>query len=417
MYSGPLKLGIVDSYDLEKILKAVNDKKLKKKCFFDHENSYQIRELLKFEKDRKHYVVIETQGSTHSIAEYKPETCNFKWIKKTLVGLVAAASLFTCVDLFKPNLEHMISKGLKHTQNYEQIYKGERTDTTRYTFNYIPSKIEWTNLPTSLNEEVTLKVATLNVWDFYGFPKRKKRMLEIGKLIKYINPDIVGLQEAFVKGDRKLLFKQLKDSRLKYSKYYYSGLFGSGLMLISAFPIKETNFYQYTKNGEWHKLWQGDWWVGKGVATALIELPNNAGHIGFYNTHTISEYNENKKGFEVRYTENRIHQMHELSDIIMSYGNSIPAILVGDINCRQDSVEYGILIKEGNVTRLMNIYSNVDHIFGVKNPNYIFTVSDTKNFSYGISETGKDMKISDHALWISTIHITPAAHKISSARD
>ena len=251
---------------------------------------------------------------------------------------------------------------------------------------------------------ITLKVVTFNVWDHYVFPDHKNRMIEIGKLLARLDPDLVGLQEAFIEKDRRLLLDQLEGSRLKYWIYFPSGLMGSGLMIISAFPIREAYFHQYSRSGKWYKPWQGDWHAGKGVARAWIELPENSGYLDFYDTHAIAGYRKQND----LYIEDRLVQMKELADFISrSSPDSILAILTGDMNCRPGSIEYQTVVEQANLVRLMNIGSRIDHIFGVANPNYRFWVSDTEEVSHYQSDAGEKLRLSDHNGYVSTIRIEP----------
>ena len=257
---------------------------------------------------------------------------------------------------------------------------------------------------TKLSEPITLKIVTFNVWDSYVFPDHNRRMLEIGKFLAKHDPDLVGIQEAFIEKDRELLLDQLKDSRLKYWEYFPSGTMGSGLMIISAFPIQKTGYHRYSKNGKWYKPWQGDWYAGKGAARVNIELPEDAGYIDFYNTHAVAGY---KKQSDL-HTEDRIVQMKELAAFMKeSSADAFPAILVGDINCSPGSAEYQAVVDQAGLTRLMNIDSGVDHIFGMENPNYRFAVTDTWKFSHFKSEAGEELRMSDHDCYISTILIEP----------
>ena len=51
-----------------------------------------------------------------------------------------------------------------------------------------------------------------------------------------------------------------------------SGALGSGLWILSRHPIVEAYFEQFTHNGHWWEFAQGDWWAGKGIGLARIEL-------------------------------------------------------------------------------------------------------------------------------------------------
>jgi endonuclease/exonuclease/phosphatase family metal-dependent hydrolase len=255
-----------------------------------------------------------------------------------------------------------------------------------------------------LSGPITLKIVTLNVWDSYFFPDHKRRMIEIGKFLAHHDPDVVGLQEAFIEKDRTLMLNQLEGSRLKYWEYFPSGMMGSGLMIISAFPIQKTAFHKYSENGKWYKPWQGDWYAGKGVAHARIEMPEETGYLDFFNTHAVAGYPKQKD----LHIEDRIVQMEELAVLMKESSLQIlPAILVGDMNCSPGSAEYEVVVESAGLTRLMNIDSEIDHIFGMKSPNHHFTINNTGKFSHFKSDEGEDLRMSDHDCYISTIRIEP----------
>lgn len=43
-------------------------------------------------------------------------------------------------------------------------------------------------------------------------------------------------------------------------------------MILSRYRIVESNMWQYVLNGRPTAFWRGDWYVGKGVAGAVIEI-------------------------------------------------------------------------------------------------------------------------------------------------
>ena len=57
-----------------------------------------------------------------------------------------------------------------------------------------------------LSAPVTLRVVTFNVADGYAFTNnRRERMRAIARTLRALDPDLVGLQEAFIADDRALL--------------------------------------------------------------------------------------------------------------------------------------------------------------------------------------------------------------------
>ena len=73
---------------------------------------------------------------------------------------------------------------------------------------------------------------------------------------------------------------------LPFGKFYFSGVFGGGLVILSKWPIEESSFYRYPLNGRPTAFFRGDWFVGKGVASAKIRFgrrPRDV--IEVFNTH------------------------------------------------------------------------------------------------------------------------------------
>lgn len=113
---------------------------------------------------------------------------------------------------------------------------------------------------------------TLNCWGLKFLSKfRHERLLEIGKRIATADPtpQIVGLQECWTQQDYRSIRAETRDI-LPYGKFYYSGIFGGGLAILSKWPIEESNMLRYPLNGRPTAFFRGDWYVGKGVASARI---------------------------------------------------------------------------------------------------------------------------------------------------
>uniref|UniRef100_A0A093VI50 Inositol phosphosphingolipids phospholipase C n=1 Tax=Talaromyces marneffei PM1 TaxID=1077442 RepID=A0A093VI50_TALMA len=80
-----------------------------------------------------------------------------------------------------------------------------------------------------------IRILTLNCWGLKYLSKfRRERMSEIGRQIAIADdpPQIVGLQECWTQEDYKSIRKQTKHI-LPYGKFYYSGVFGGGLAILS----------------------------------------------------------------------------------------------------------------------------------------------------------------------------------------
>ena len=123
-------------------------------------------------------------------------------------------------------------------------------------------------LPTSL------RVISLNCWGLKYIAKhRHARLTEIGNQLASASPSpsIVGLQECWTQQDY-LAIRELTKHVLPYGKFYWSGIFGGGLAILSKWPIEESSMYRYPLNGRPAAFYRGDWFVGKGVASARIRI-------------------------------------------------------------------------------------------------------------------------------------------------
>lgn len=122
-----------------------------------------------------------------------------------------------------------------------------------------------------------LRILSLNCWGLKYIAKlRNERLAEIGNQIAAAEPppDIVGLQECWTKQDYNAIRDRTRHS-LPFGKFYHSGIFGGGLVILSRWPIEESNMIQYPLNGRPAAFYRGDWYVGKGVAHARIRMGPN----------------------------------------------------------------------------------------------------------------------------------------------
>lgn len=120
----------------------------------------------------------------------------------------------------------------------------------------------------------SLRIITLNCWGLKFLSKhRHARLVEIGHQLSIASPppSIVGLQECWTQEDYLAIREATRDV-LPYGKFYWSGIFGGGLAILSKWPIEESSMYRYTLNGRPSAFFRGDWYVGKGVACARIRM-------------------------------------------------------------------------------------------------------------------------------------------------
>lgn len=112
-----------------------------------------------------------------------------------------------------------------------------------------------------------------------------ERLNEIGLRIAQASPlhDIVALQEVWVHGDY-LNLRNTTRHVLPYGKFYHSGALGGGLVVLSRWPLEQSSMFRYPLNGRPTAVHRGDFYVGKGVACALIRHPSGRA-IEVFNTH------------------------------------------------------------------------------------------------------------------------------------
>ena len=227
--------------------------------------------------------------------------------------------------------------------------------------------------PPLLEAPLTLKIVTYNIADGYLFTtNRRERIQAIAALLTELDPDIVGLQECFIASDRELLLESLKDSRLRYHADYPAATVGNGLFTLSAYPIVEQYFHRFRANNPWYKLYQGDWWAGKGIGLARIALPSGA-QIDFYNTHAQAG----------RRDENNLRvrdlQMRELSAFLNeSRSRTAPAFIVGDFNTRLGRSDLQYAMDNSSLRPVVTIDTGIDFIFTAENDLYDIEAVETQ---------------------------------------
>ena len=184
-----------------------------------------------------------------------------------------------------------------------------------------------------------LHVFEFNVWGMPGgiggCKYKKERMEALADMIKSRTPyfDIFLLTELWMQADHQLLADAAKNVSLHMTEFRQLASKScdgrvlitkcSGLAIISAYPLKEVEFHQYTWKGQ---IWDGESLAGKGVGRVRIEpRPNTT--VDVFVTHTIADgttmYNE---------TWYRIKQAEELVESYLKKSTADAVILGGDFN-------------------------------------------------------------------------------------
>ncbi|KKA30132.1 hypothetical protein TD95_001998 [Thielaviopsis punctulata] len=182
-------------------------------------------------------------------------------------------------------------------------------------------------LPTEIN------LVTLNCWGLKVLSKqRNERLATIGCRLAAASPspDIVCLQECWCQDDYEAIRRETRFV-LPYGKFYFSGAFGGGLAILSRWPIEESSMHAYPLNGRPTAFWRGDWYVGKGIAWAMIRYgPNRRDVVEVFNTHTHAPYESGPKD---SYICHRLAQSWEMSKLLRSACDRGHLVLaMGDFN-------------------------------------------------------------------------------------
>ncbi|KAF5842564.1 Endonuclease/exonuclease/phosphatase [Dunaliella salina] len=198
-----------------------------------------------------------------------------------------------------------------------------------------------------------VSVITLNVWGLQWVSKRRQeRIHEIGAFIRKCgcSVDCMCFQEVWVSRDAQYLAQCGMASGFKHHVHFVSGLFGSGLLTISRFPIMEWGFTQYAAAGDALALHCGDYLAKKGVGWARLAVRPRC-FIDVYNTHLHANYSHKAKVTKISgqwkvpndvFAPFRVSQILQLAQVIRhtSKHGSVGAVLLGDFNTKPENLEY-----------------------------------------------------------------------------
>ena len=179
----------------------------------------------------------------------------------------------------------------------------------------------------------SLRVISLNCWGLKFISKhRHARLVEIGRQLAAASPppSIVGLQECWTQQDY-LAIRELTKDVLPYGKFYWSGIFGGGLAILSKWALEESSMYRYPLNGRPAAFYRGDWYVGKGVACARIRIgPARKDVVEVFCTHLHAPYEQEPRD---SYLCHRTAQAWEIAKLMRHAAERGHMVLgLGDFN-------------------------------------------------------------------------------------
>lgn len=248
----------------------------------------------------------------------------------------------------------------------------------------------------------TVRVVTFNIKDMYWLSEhRGPRMAALGALLAAAEPDVVCLQEAFVGGDVATIAEALAGVGVAHAVDFPAGVVGSGLCVLSRFPVAERYFLKFARNGAMLDTRGGDWWAGKGVALARLQVAPGE-FLDVYNTHMICGLGPADLHWH------RQAQVRELASFVVgAAAENVPALLMGDFNCSGGTREFEFLARALRWQPLGSQW--VDHVCGWSHGDgYRFTPQAGRLLGGRAvvdEETGQSVDLSDHAGILVDVHI------------
>ncbi|CAK7271424.1 phospholipase C type enzyme [Sporothrix epigloea] len=204
-------------------------------------------------------------------------------------------------------------------------------------------------------DPVEISALTINCWGLkYISALRTERLAEIGRRLALLaapplpsSPSsseaplsIVALQECWCYEDFAAIHNLTRHA-LPYAKFFYSGVWGAGLAVLSRWPITQTTMTPYSLNGRPTAFWRGDWFVGKGLASATVRVSAST-TLEVLVTHTHAPYEGGQP--DDSYLLHQLAQTWEIGKRVRAAAERGRLVLaMGDFNMTPDSLPYQTL--------------------------------------------------------------------------
>ncbi|KAG7203833.1 hypothetical protein KM043_013844 [Ampulex compressa] len=281
--------------------------------------------------------------------------------------------------------------------------------------------------------ETSINVLTLNCWGIpYVSKNREVRMEAIAEKFATGEYDVICLQEVWSFADFQMI-KAKTQEQLPYSHYFFSGVLGSGICILSRYVIEDVMFHKWALNGYVHKIHHGDWFGGKGVGLCRLNIHNM--YINVYVTHLHAEYCSHSD----EYKAHRVLQAFDTAQFIrMTSSGADAVILGGDLNTEPTDLAYKIICGVAGLTDACsnsssNIGTNecannsytsprfartapegkrIDHILYLSSKKYQVEVTDYQH-PFPKRVPYKDFSYSDHEAVMASFKITNGEYEVN----
>ena len=133
-----------------------------------------------------------------------------------------------------------------------------------------------------------LRVLTLNCWGLRFFSKlRKERLAAISDRLADTHYDVIALQEIWVESQDWQYMRAVCGDRYPYGKFFLTGAFGSGLAIMTRYPIVSMETHMFRLTGTPIYVQEGDWIAGKACGRITMAHPQ-LGLVDVYTSHVRS---------------------------------------------------------------------------------------------------------------------------------
>jgi endonuclease/exonuclease/phosphatase family metal-dependent hydrolase len=188
-----------------------------------------------------------------------------------------------------------------------------------------------------------VRVLTLNTWNlpFRLARHAPLRLSAIGEAIADLDADVVAFQEVWTASGRARLLLAGARAGYRHTWHRPRALGGSGLLVLSRWPIRDAKFLPYRPAGLPQRVQHADYYGGKGLVLLTLD-PDEAGKVPFAlaATHLHADYVPPDAHDE--YLGTRTAQIVQLAHALLPV--ELPLIAAGDWNTQEGDDEYEVLI-------------------------------------------------------------------------
>ena len=230
-----------------------------------------------------------------------------------------------------------------------------------------------------------LKILSLNVWGVPYVTDKRRRIRALCAALAHTDYDIICLQEVWDRKDLRAIITGAAAGGLTYHHYFASQGYGSGLIVLSRYPIMKTAFHRFELDGSLGGTWRlHHYLASKGIGFARVQTPG--GELDVYNLHFVMQIEPPDL-----HGPHRAAQAHALVQFIGVHTSENPVLVCGDFNMHPHQLPYDIVV---TAATLRDAYVEVN---GAGDPTYIpenpYVKSPPQRLDYVFVRDGAERRI------------------------